>query len=137
MMCSIKKWTPQNKRDDHTSGIWCLCTDQQYSEHWGIAKKWLRTQQYINVHHMTKWLKILTIFCPIGSLQNLQIVRLAVPLLHVQISKIEVDCVADRHKDAPFTPGIVGIRSRVIFGGQDTTLLSQNIMTTAIVCNRN
>jgi len=44
--------------------------------------------------------------------------------------------VADGYADPPFTPGVVGVSSWVILGGQDTTLLAQDIMTTAIICKK-
>lgn len=79
----------------------------------------------------------LTVFCPIWSFQNLQIVRLTVLLLHVQVSKLKDNSVANGYVDPPFTPGVVGVSSWVVLGGQDTTLLTNDIMATAIICKRN
>lgn len=93
-----------------------------------------KTTYYVSKHHD---IKQLTIFCPIRSFQNLQIVRLAILLLHVQVSKLKDNSVANWYVDLPFTPGVVGVSSWVVLGGQDTTLLTKDIMTTAIICKRN
>lgn len=72
-------------------------------------------------------------FSPVAPLEDLDVVRLAVPCLHVQVSEPEDQAVALWHADLPLAPGVVGVGSRVVLGGEDSALWAQHGVATTVI----